>query len=284
MINFTKRNLKVFFRDKAGVFFSLLGVLIVIALFAFFLGDTYTDSMKDIKDAGQLINGWIVAGTLAITSVTTSMGAFSAMVDDKAKNITKDFYCSPIKRKSLVMGYISSSFLIGLIMTLLALVLGEVFIVCKGGELLSPLLMTKALGVIVLTSLANTAMVLFIVSFLNSQNAYGTASTIVGVLIGFVTGIYVPIGNFAESIQGFIKVFPTTHGAALLRQIFMEQPMTQSFKGMPDQYADEVKEILGVTLKFGDNEVSQPISILILTAAVILFSLLSVANLSRKKK
>ncbi|MDE6148972.1 MAG: ABC transporter permease [Ruminococcus sp.] len=284
MINFAKRNLKMFFRDKTGVFFSLLGVLIVIALFAFFLGDTYQESMQDVKDADQLINSWIVAGILAITSVTTAMGAFGSMVDDKAKNITKDFYSSPIKRKNLVMGYITSSFLIGLIMTLIALVLGELYIVVKGGELLAPLAMIKSLGIITLTSLSNTAMVLFIVSFLNSSTAYSTASTVVGTMIGFVTGIYVPIGNFADSIQYFIKIFPTSHGASLLRQTIMEVPMSNSFDGAPNKYVEEFKEVLGVTFKFGDSEVNKLISVLILIASIVLFSLLSIANLSRKKK
>ena len=36
----TKRNLKVFFRDRSSVFFSLLAVFIIIALYAVFLGDT----------------------------------------------------------------------------------------------------------------------------------------------------------------------------------------------------------------------------------------------------
>lgn len=284
MISFTKRNLKMFFRDKTGVFFSLLGVLIVIALFAFFLGDTYLDSMKDVKDADQIINSWIVAGILAITSVTTAMGAFGSMVDDKAKNITKDFYSSPVKRKSLVMGYIASSFIIGLIMTIIALLLGELYIVVKGGELLAPIALIKTLGIVTLTSLSNTAMVLFIVSFLSSSTAYSTASTVVGTLIGFITGIYVPIGNFAESIQFFIKIFPTSHGASLLRQTVMDVPMSNSFAEVPDKYIEEFKEVLGITFKFGENEVSHLVSILVLVASIILFSLLSAFNLSRKKK
>lgn len=35
----TGRNLRVFFRDRAGVFFSLLSALILIALYALFLGN-----------------------------------------------------------------------------------------------------------------------------------------------------------------------------------------------------------------------------------------------------
>ena len=40
------RNLKLYFKDKGAVFFSLLGVLIVIGLYILFLGDTFTDGLK----------------------------------------------------------------------------------------------------------------------------------------------------------------------------------------------------------------------------------------------
>jgi len=38
MIGFAKRNLLIFFRDKAAVFFSLLAVFLIIGLYALFLG------------------------------------------------------------------------------------------------------------------------------------------------------------------------------------------------------------------------------------------------------
>ncbi len=38
MIGMAKRNLKLFFRDKSAVFFSLLAVFIIIGLYALFLG------------------------------------------------------------------------------------------------------------------------------------------------------------------------------------------------------------------------------------------------------
>jgi len=42
MIMLARRNLTVFFRDKAAVFFSLLSALIVFGLYIFFLGDFWT--------------------------------------------------------------------------------------------------------------------------------------------------------------------------------------------------------------------------------------------------
>ena len=41
MLNFTQRNLKVFFRQKSAVFFSLLGVILVIGLYVLFFAPLF---------------------------------------------------------------------------------------------------------------------------------------------------------------------------------------------------------------------------------------------------
>ena len=137
MIRFAKRNLMVFFRDKSAVFFSLLSALIIVALYALFLGDTMTQGYEAVPEVRALMDSWIVAGILAITSITTTMGAYGTMVDDRARKIEKDFHCSPLHKSSIAGGYILSAFLIGVVMTLVALVLGEVYIVATGGPWLS---------------------------------------------------------------------------------------------------------------------------------------------------
>ena len=89
MIAFAKRNLKLFFRDKSSVFFSLLSVLIVLGLYVLFLGDQLVSSMKDVTGANRLMDSWIMAGILAVTPVSTTLGSFGTMVADKAKKITE---------------------------------------------------------------------------------------------------------------------------------------------------------------------------------------------------
>ena len=108
MISFVSRNLKVFFRDKTAVFFSLLAVLIVLGLYIFFLWDVWVDSFPNIKGVKNLMNCWIIAGLIGVTSVTANMGAFGTMIEDKSKNKIKDFYVSPIKKSKIVGGYIIS--------------------------------------------------------------------------------------------------------------------------------------------------------------------------------
>lgn len=284
MINFAKRNLKIFFRDKTAVFFSLLAVFIVIGLYVLFLGDSIVSNMDNIEGARYLMDSWIMAGILAVTPVSTTLGSFGAMVDDKTKKIYKDFRCSPIKSSSIAGGYILSSFFVGIIMSVLAFVLAEVYIVISGGELLSVISMLKVLGVIVLTVLASSSMMYFVVSLLNSQSAFTTASTVIGTLIGFITGIYITIGSTPEFVQYIIKLFPISHSASLFRKIFMEEPLAQSFDGIPEEYITEFKLELGVEFKIGDWEISNLESIIFLLITTIIFYVLGIIITNRKKR
>jgi len=284
MIGFTVRNLKVFFKDKAAVFFSLLSVFIIIGLYMLFLGDVWVESFKGMEGVGYLMNTWIVAGLLTVTSVTTAMGAFGTMVDDKVRKISKDFISSPIKNSSIVSGYVLSAVIIGIIMSIVALVLSEIYIVANGGKLLSLAALAKVLGLIIIATIANVSIIFFITSFFNSLNAYTTASTIIGTLIGFITGIYLPIGNLPETVQWVVKCFPASHSGALFRQVMMEAPIAQTFNGAPETVVTEFEEVMGVVYRFGDTQVSPLISVIILLATSVVFFGLSIISVSRKNK
>lgn len=284
MINFTRRNLLVFFKDKSSVFFSLLSVFIIIGMYALFLGDVWTSSMSDLAGVRFLMDSWIVAGLLAVTSVTTTMGAFGTMVEDKSKKIIKDIQSAPLSRASIAGGYILSAFIIGVIMCLVTLVLCELYILSNGGTLLGGMALLKVLGLILLSTFSNTALVLFFVSFFKSNNAFATASTIIGTVIGFLTGIYLPIGQLPNAVQWVIRVFPPSHSAVLIRQVVMAEPLAASFAGVPAEYMESFKEMMGVTFKFGDTTVTPLMSIAILVVSGLIFLGLSILNLSRKKK
>lgn len=280
-----KRNLKIFFRDKSAVLFSLLAIFIIIALYAVFLGDVWLDdSMKDIKGADILMNTWLVAGLLAVASITTTMGAFGIMIDDKVRKINKDFNSAPIKRSQITIGYIGSAFLIGVIISIITVFVSEIYIVFRGGEWMTPLVFLKVILLVIFTTATNTSIVCFIVSFFKSHSAFSTASTIIGTLIGFLTGIYLPIGALPESVQTVIKLFPVSHAASLLRQVLMEDAMHTSFSEIPASYLNEFKLYMGVTFRFGKFDVPPWISVLILVSTAIIFYSLSLINISKKSQ
>ena len=280
LFQIAKRNIKIFFRDKTQVFFSLLSVIIIIGLYILFLGDMLTQSFEIGEGTRFMMDSWIMAGLIAVSSVTTVMGAFGSIVDDKTLKIIKDFKSAPVSRIQIVLGYILSSFIIGLILCLITLVLAEIYIVVYGGQLLSLAALGKTLLVMLLSLLSSCAMIYCLVSLFESNSAYGTASTVIGTMIGFLTGIYIPLGALPEAVQAFIKAFPPSHAAALLRQIMMDVPM----KGAPAEDVFIIKEKLGVEFQMFGQTASPLVSVLILVAAAVLFFGLAVLMMKRKKK
>lgn len=230
------------------------------------------------------MNCWIIAGLIGVTSVTANMGAFGTMIEDKSKNKIKDFYVSPIKKSKIVGGYIISSFIVGSMMSVVTLIISQIYLVYSGVDVLNFKELTEVFLIILMTSLSNSAMILFIVSLFSSEKAFSTASTIVGTLIGFITGIYLPISMLPDSVQIIVKLFPTSHGISILRQIFMKKQMDISFADVPTNYINEFKESMGVVYYINDKLVSNTASVFILIASTIIFFFLAVLILYKKKK
>lgn len=283
MFNIAGRNLKIFFRQKSAVFFSLLGVFVIIGLYIVFLGDIWASDF-DIPGKDILMNNWIMAGIVSVASITTTMGAFGMMVEDRERKNSKDFFSAPLKRSEIVGGYIISAYTVGVMMSILAFVLGELYIVSSGGQLLSPLQMLKVLGIILLSVMMSSSLVFFIVSFFSNNSAFTTASTILGTLVGFLTGIYLPIGTLPESVQWVIKLFPVSHAGALMRQVMMETPLQTSFAGIPESYLNGFKKMTGVIYNYGSTTATPAIHIFVLAGTAVLFFFLALWNVSINNK
>lgn len=282
MFNFAGRNLKIFLRQKSAVFFSLLGVFVIIGLYLVFLGDVWA-SETDLPGKDILMSNWIIAGIVSVASITTAMGGFGIMVEDRARKNSKDFFSSPISRGQIVGGYICSAYSIGVSMSLVAFILGELYIVASGGQWLSFLSMLQVLGVILVSAGASSTIVFFIVSFFFSSSAFTTASTVLGTLIGFVTGIYLPIGTLPDAVQWVIKLFPVSHASALLRQVMMKRQMAASFASIPEGYLTEFKEMVGITYSYGDYTATPFVHILVLLGTTVLFFMLALLSVSKKR-
>ena len=100
-----KRNLKIYFQDKASVFFSMLSVIIIFALYIFFIGDSISSGLKFLPHPNRLMRAWMLAGMLASASITTSLGAYGVMISDRENKTIKDFYSSPVSRRQIAGGY-----------------------------------------------------------------------------------------------------------------------------------------------------------------------------------
>ncbi len=283
----TGRNLRLFFRDRAGVFFSLLSALILIALYALFLGNLQVDNLTErfpnaeTGDIHWFVNAWVFAGITMITTLTTALAALAVFVDDRASGRFGDFLVSPIRRVELILGYLLSSFLISLAMTLVILVVGQVYLLSQGDSIMTASEAGETLGYVALSSLAFAALSSFVVTFLRSSGAFAALSTVVGTAIGFLAGAYIPVGTLPDAIVNGINALPFAQSAMLIREPMTAQALT-ALAGDTGPAVDAVKTFYGISAKVGDFDVTASFAAGVLVAVFVVFAALGARQLARR--
>jgi len=280
-----KRNLLLFFRDRANVFFSMLAVIIVIMLYIIFLADLMVGAIggeiayASPQDIRLVISGLILSGTIAVATVSSCLNATARIVIDR-EDVAKDFFVSPISRSKLMFGYVISSGIIGFIMSGLALVTTLVYLSLSGNNFpsiidLNLLLLTLFLGV-----LSANSMVFLISCVVKSRNAYSSLGSLVGTLIGFLIGVYIPIGQLPNGVAWIVRLFPTSHTASMFRQILAGSALDDL--GAPATVVTEINEFFGVTFNFGSFTTNFLFSATLLLGTSVVFYIVGLYLIKRR--
>jgi multidrug/hemolysin transport system permease protein len=288
LFSLVSRNNKVFRRDKTQVFFSLLSVIIVIALYAIFLQKMQLDAIEQVAKSSPemvtLVNEWLVAGLLSMLAVTTTLGAFGIAVQDIESKATADFLTAPISRVTIQFSYVLNAFFIGIVFSFIALVGCEIFIVATGGSLLSLADFLKVLGLLILSVLLASVLNMFLVLFIHSLNAFSTLSTIVGTVLGFLCGVYVPLGVLPSFAQNLIMYFPISHTTVLLREAFMQNSLKTVFEGVPASQVETYQTNFGIAYEINGNLLSSTTSLIVIVITIVVLTILSIFLYMKKNK
>lgn len=276
-----KRNLLLYFRDRMSVFFSLLAVLITFVLYIVVFRNLY--SQTNIGTFYNLIDVWAICGIVIAPTVTTPLGSLCILVDDKKNKLYQDFYVAPIKRRNLTGGYMLSSFTVGVIMSTILLAATQIFLVANGVELFTWQQYLQAFGVILLSTFSGAGITMFLIGAFSSSNAFSAFSLVIGTLMGFVCGNYIPIMYLPEAAQVFVKLCPAAHASALLRQIFLNDTMSEMMNGAPPEIVEQFAAELGVKLVFGETVMEPWMHIAILAVTGVIFYALAIPVCGRKR-
>lgn len=245
MLALLKRNFLLYFRNRSGVFFSLLGALISFILYIIFLQKNLTDAWAQLPNSGPLLNNWLMSGTLAVTGITTSLAALTQLVKDRERQVDQDLYLSDQGKWRLPSSYLASAIIISFAMQVLMYVL-----MCGYFREVPTLsLLPEVLLIMLLSSLLSSLVNAIFVYFFQSVDSLGKFATIVGTASGFLVGTYVPLGVLPNFAQLLMKCTPATYIAALYRQVLMNETLSETFKGQ-DDLRQEFQEKMGIQLKW----------------------------------
>lgn len=285
--NLMLRNLRLFFRDRMGVFFSLLSALILFLLYTLFLGSTQIDDLQQSfpgatrDDVKGFVDTWMFAGIVGITSITTGLGALNVFVEDSSSGRFRDFMVSPIRREQLILGYLSSAGVVALIMTTVMLIISLAYLYLVDGISFSAGQIATVYGFLALSCLAFAALSSFAVSFVRTAGAYSALSTIVGTILGFLAGAYIPVGALPEGVRTVVSALPFMQAALPIRQEMTADSLQVLAADQPAA-ATELEEIFGITASVGDWTVTNTYVVFILAAMTVVFTLLAAVQIRRR--
>ncbi len=278
MMTLVKRHLLVFLRDRWSVFFSFLSVIIIILLYALFLMEMlkgyFPEGMQGTDAANYVLYGWLLSGVLMVATVTVPLGFLGVMIHDRTEFISNDLFVAPIRRLTITLSYLIAAFVVSFILGIMNLLVGQLILYLNTSELLPLMAFVRILLVVALSSALFTSMLYVLVSMINSLNAHGTLSSIIGTLIGFVCGIYVPIGVFGNTIQTVLNALPFMQMSALYRKIYMDEALGQLFAGAADARAS-YESFYGIDIELFNTSLSATTLTLMLVGWTLLFVLVS---------
>lgn len=287
LITITSRNLKQYLRDKGAIFFSLLSMCIIIILMIFFLGDVSAngiidllaqfpgrDAAQDKENANLLILAWTCAGMVCINAVTVSTASLSYMIKDRETGKLNSIYTAPVSPLTIAAGYVLAAWISSVIICTATLLISEAYCVSQGMASFSAASHLKLIGIIAANSFTYATLMYLVAAMVKSSGAWGGLGTIIGTLVGFLGGIYFPIGELSDGIAAIIKCTPVIHGAALFRSEMTAAILADTFEGIPSEVVNEVGQVLGMELVIHDHVLTaqEELAILLICGTVFLIA------------
>lgn len=251
LISLVKRNILIYIRDPLAVFFSFLSTIILMVIYILFLGNIGGSELGQLltsSEANFLIYSQMMAGVIVLNTLTIPLGNLGTIVTDFEQNKVGAFMVTPVKRYKIILGYYISSILITLVFSLIVWLLAVVIIGLVTGIFYSFSIIITIVGIIFLYVLISTSFMVLITTFITSINAFGAVSGIFGSLIGFVSGIYIPL---SDSTPGFLKniagIVPFTHMTTFTKKILLEP----SYKLVLEKSGGNQEIVEGIKNGFG---------------------------------
>lgn len=275
----TKRNIKMFFKDKGMFFTSLITPVILLVLYATFLASVYHDSFVSSMPDGfsipekiidATVGGELISSLLAVSCVTVAFCSNLLMVQDKISGARKDMLITPVKKPTLAISYYVASLLTTLIISYTAMAAGFIYLAIRGWYLSFTDVILVIVDVFLLT-MFGVAISSVVNVFLSTQGQASAVGTIVSAGYGFICGAYMPISNFGEGLRNVLSFLPGTYATSIIRNHCLNGVYNEmSEVGMPSEVIENIKSSIDCNLYFFGNKVEIGTMYVILISSIIL--------------
>ncbi|MFZ2257667.1 MAG: ABC transporter permease [Clostridiaceae bacterium] len=204
-----KRGLKAFFRNKAGLIFSILIPFFFIYVFgAIFKNDFIENPVA-----------YMLSGVIIVNVFESALTISSSTVDDMVSGFMKEVLVSPVKRVSVAAGQILTAATVSTLQGLLILVIG-MFIGIKFTTWLTPVYVVLSM---ISVGLVFSGVGLFLSTIIKSGQTFQIVKTAIVLPLTFISGAYIPLSILPSGLKYVAYFNPMTYATAFFRMVVLEK-------------------------------------------------------------
>lgn len=281
-----KRHLKLFIKKPGNIFLSLLSALVILSLYFLFIRDFTIKAVADygfISDINNLfVDRLMVSGLLIVIGSTSILSIVSIFINDKCNGILKDFYITSLSKTNIIYTYIISSIIISTVLTLFIYFLTELFFYIHY-DYFSITEIINTCPIIMISNIIASNIIFIIAMFIKNITSFSTFETLYGVIIGFFTGVYIPLGYYPKIIKNIFFFFPLTQTTSILRQINTNKITTQILNNYPKELHNVLYQTFGIHLTFNNKTITLSNQFIIISITIILLQLITLILIKHKR-
>ena len=265
-----ERNIKLFFKDKGTFLTALITPVILLLLYVLFLYDVYENSLmlafpEDLGIAEEtlspimkgLVGGTLLSSLLAVSAVTVSCCANLFIVQDKATGARRDMEITPLKGRTLAVGYFLATVINGMVISAAATLLGFVYLAVTGWYLSAGDIFKLFFDLFLLVCFG-AALSSLLCYPLKTQGQASAVGSMISSTYGFLCGAYMPLSQYAEGFRNVLSFFPGVYGTSLLRNHALAGVYREmSEKGIPEEVIHGLRDTCDCNLYFFGDPVKE---------------------------
>jgi multidrug/hemolysin transport system permease protein len=286
------RNLRAYWRDPMSVFSSMVGPLIMFALFVVFLRKQMAESMGAMvpgstsADAYGLCDSWMFASITTMATFSTSVGILSAFVEDRVSGRFSDYLVAPLRRWQLALGYVVAVVAVSFTISIAIWGLGQLWTFLQDQPLLTVNQGSRAVLGVFLSCLVFSAFNTVMVTFTATQGAYNGYALVMGTAMGFLSFCYVMPSTLSENLVSVLCALPFAQTAALVRRPSMQPGAGQLFSALPegesrDQALADLMQAVGADLSVQGHDLTATTMVMILLGMTLFFGIIASWRMGR---
>lgn len=285
----TLRNIRVYLKDKTSIIMSLMAQIIILGLFLLFLKNNYTDSiiaqlgelesLLSEKDINAIINSYLMAGVIGTSVVTVALNSLSVMVSDRERKINFDYGASPVKGHTVVLSYFSGAVVNTFLVSAVLTTAGFIFL-CMGSEITyTPIDFLKIYGLVALGSISATLVLMVFASFFKKSSSQGSFGVLVSAAIGFITGAYIPVSQFSDTMQTCVNLVPASQIAGMMKYVLITPTIdhaNEMLNGIDNgEFSKAMYQLFAVKMNLFGNEVDFNFMLIFSLIAIAVFLIIN---------